>query len=62
MGSKRPYDGEEQMQLPYKYQKQFAASEKLNSYADEKLAPTASIFLCNETNDKHSVPGTFLIL
>lgn len=62
MGSKRSCDGEEHMHLPYKYQKQFATNEKLVSYADEKLAPIASILPCNDTNDKLTVSGKLLIL
>ncbi|KAL9688197.1 hypothetical protein QQ045_032615 [Rhodiola kirilowii] len=51
MGSKRSYDGEEPLQLPYKYSKQFATNEKLNYFADEKLAPMASILQCDESLD-----------
>lgn len=41
MGSKRPFDGHESFQHPYKFSKQFACDEKLISFADEKLASVA---------------------
>uniref|UniRef100_A0A7N0ZSB0 Myb-like domain-containing protein n=1 Tax=Kalanchoe fedtschenkoi TaxID=63787 RepID=A0A7N0ZSB0_KALFE len=60
MGSKRPHDGDEPMQLPYKYSKQSTTDEKLNSFADEKLAPITSIHPCNECHVRqngHEAPN-----
>uniref|UniRef100_A0A7N0UJA8 Myb-like domain-containing protein n=1 Tax=Kalanchoe fedtschenkoi TaxID=63787 RepID=A0A7N0UJA8_KALFE len=54
MGSKRSYDGDEPLQLPYKYSKQCASDEKLNSFTNEKMAPVASNLPCNESHVGHN--------
>ncbi|CAM8881338.1 unnamed protein product [Rhodiola kirilowii] len=56
MGSKRSYDGQEPLQLPCKYSKQLATDERVVSFADERLAPVASMLPCIESNDKLHIP------